>query len=238
MGTRAAVVVTGTEVLTGRVTDRNGPWIAEELRRHGVDIGQVVVVGDRPDDLAATLRHLLTRGQRPRHHHRRPRPDRRRPHRPGRRRRAAAARCGWTRPSPSGSRAIVERARRAARLADGPGVHRGGHPQAGAGARGRARCSSRSAPPPGSSCRRRRARPLPRSSCCPARPASCAACGTPRSPPAWSVGPCADGPSCASTRCGCGTPRSPSWRRPCGGTPTSPAGSRSPPACATASSRS
>ncbi len=62
MGTRAAVVVTGTEVLTGRVTDRNGPWIAEELRRHGVDIGQVVVVGDRPDDLTATLRHLLTAG--------------------------------------------------------------------------------------------------------------------------------------------------------------------------------
>ncbi len=58
MGTRAAVVVTGTEVLTGRVPDRNGPWLAEQLRRHGVDIGQVVVVGDRPDDLAAVLRHL------------------------------------------------------------------------------------------------------------------------------------------------------------------------------------
>jgi len=62
VGTRAAVVVTGTEVLTGRVTDRNGPWVAEQLRRHGVDIGQVVVVGDRPDDLAAALRHLLSAG--------------------------------------------------------------------------------------------------------------------------------------------------------------------------------
>jgi molybdenum cofactor synthesis domain-containing protein len=55
---RAGIVVTGTEVLTGRVTDRNGPWLAEELRRRGVDVGQVVVVGDRPDDLAAALRYL------------------------------------------------------------------------------------------------------------------------------------------------------------------------------------
>lgn len=52
---RAGIVVTGTEVLTGRVSDRNGPWLAERLRQHGVDVGQVVVVGDRPDDLRAAL---------------------------------------------------------------------------------------------------------------------------------------------------------------------------------------
>ncbi len=62
MGTRAAVVVTGTEVLTGRVADRNGPWLAEQLRREGVDIGQVVVVGDRPEDLASALRYLAAAG--------------------------------------------------------------------------------------------------------------------------------------------------------------------------------
>ncbi len=56
---RAGVVVTGTEVLTGRVADRNGPWLAEQLRRLGVDVGRVVVVGDRPADLEAALRHLL-----------------------------------------------------------------------------------------------------------------------------------------------------------------------------------
>jgi len=59
MRLRAGVVVTGTEVLTGRVADRNGPWLAEQLRAVGVDIGRLVVVGDRPDDLAAALRHLL-----------------------------------------------------------------------------------------------------------------------------------------------------------------------------------
>jgi nicotinamide-nucleotide amidase len=35
MATRAGIVVTGTEVLTGRVVDRNGPWLAERLRELG-----------------------------------------------------------------------------------------------------------------------------------------------------------------------------------------------------------
>jgi nicotinamide-nucleotide amidase len=43
-------------VLTGRVTDRNGPWLAEQLRVYGVDVTYVLVVGDRPDDLRAALR--------------------------------------------------------------------------------------------------------------------------------------------------------------------------------------
>jgi len=58
MSARAAVLVTGTEVLTGRVPDANGPWLAERLRGLGVDIGVVTVVGDRPEDLAAALRFL------------------------------------------------------------------------------------------------------------------------------------------------------------------------------------
>jgi nicotinamide-nucleotide amidase len=62
VGTRAGVVVTGTEVLTGRVTDRNGPWLAEQLRRLGVDIAHVVVVGDRPDDLTGALEFLVGTG--------------------------------------------------------------------------------------------------------------------------------------------------------------------------------
>ena len=62
MVTRAGIVVTGTEVLTGRVADRNGPWLAEQLRRLGVDVGHVVVVGDRPDDLRAALAFLAGTG--------------------------------------------------------------------------------------------------------------------------------------------------------------------------------
>ena len=62
MGIRAGVVVTGTEVLTGRVADRNGPWLAEKLRELGVDIGHVVVVGDRPEDLWGALDFLAGTG--------------------------------------------------------------------------------------------------------------------------------------------------------------------------------
>ncbi len=62
MSVRAGIVVTGTEVLTGRVADRNGPWLAEQLRALGVDVGHVVVVGDRPDDLLAALGFLAGTG--------------------------------------------------------------------------------------------------------------------------------------------------------------------------------
>jgi nicotinamide-nucleotide amidase len=59
---RAGIVVTGTEVLTGRVTDRNGPWLAEQLRQLGVDVGHVVLVGDRPEDMRGALAFLAGTG--------------------------------------------------------------------------------------------------------------------------------------------------------------------------------
>ena len=34
---RAGILVTGTEVLTGIISDRNGPWLSERLREIGVD---------------------------------------------------------------------------------------------------------------------------------------------------------------------------------------------------------
>jgi nicotinamide-nucleotide amidase len=55
---RAGIVVTGTEVLTGRIADRNGPWISERLAELGVDVAHILVVGDRPDDLDAALRFM------------------------------------------------------------------------------------------------------------------------------------------------------------------------------------
>jgi nicotinamide-nucleotide amidase len=58
----AGIVVTGTEVLTGRVSDRNGPWLSERLRELGVDHSYTVVVGDRREDMDEALRFLAARG--------------------------------------------------------------------------------------------------------------------------------------------------------------------------------
>jgi nicotinamide-nucleotide amidase len=62
MTARAGIVVTGTEVLTGRVVDRNGPWLAERLRELGVDVAHNIVVGDRPDDVRDALGWLASAG--------------------------------------------------------------------------------------------------------------------------------------------------------------------------------
>jgi nicotinamide-nucleotide amidase len=60
MAARAGIVVTGTEVLTGRVADQNGPWLAERLREIGVDIAHTIVVGDRPQDVRDALGWLAS----------------------------------------------------------------------------------------------------------------------------------------------------------------------------------
>ncbi len=57
-GVRAGILVTGTEVLSGYVTDRNGPWISERLADLGVEVEEITVVGDRPEDLEGALRHM------------------------------------------------------------------------------------------------------------------------------------------------------------------------------------
>jgi nicotinamide-nucleotide amidase len=59
---RAGIVVTGTELLSGRITDRNGPWLAQRLGELGVEVAHLVCVGDRPVDLAAALRFLASQG--------------------------------------------------------------------------------------------------------------------------------------------------------------------------------
>jgi nicotinamide-nucleotide amidase len=59
---RAGVVVTGTEVLTGRVQDRNGPWLAERLLELGVELAHTTICGDRPEDMAAALRFQADQG--------------------------------------------------------------------------------------------------------------------------------------------------------------------------------
>lgn len=59
---RAGIVVTGTEVLTGRIADSNGPWVSERLAELGVEVAHILVVADRPDDLEAALRFMAAEG--------------------------------------------------------------------------------------------------------------------------------------------------------------------------------
>jgi nicotinamide-nucleotide amidase len=59
---RAGIVVTGTEVLTGRVQDANGPWIADRLLELGVELAHITICGDRPADIEAQLRFLSDQG--------------------------------------------------------------------------------------------------------------------------------------------------------------------------------
>jgi nicotinamide-nucleotide amidase len=62
MSARAGVVVTGTEVLTGRVRDTNGPWLADRLLELGIELAHITICGDRPEDMEAALRFQADQG--------------------------------------------------------------------------------------------------------------------------------------------------------------------------------
>lgn len=53
---RAAIVVTGSELVRGQRSDRNGPFLAAELVRLGLDPARIEIVGDGAEDLEETFR--------------------------------------------------------------------------------------------------------------------------------------------------------------------------------------
>jgi nicotinamide-nucleotide amidase len=57
---RAAIVVTGSELVRGDRTDLNGPFLARSLLSLGVEPAQVRIVGDAPAELEAAIRDGLT----------------------------------------------------------------------------------------------------------------------------------------------------------------------------------
>jgi nicotinamide-nucleotide amidase len=59
---RAGIVVTGTEVLTGRVRDRNGPWLSDRLFELGVELAHITICGDRREDMLAQLAFMADQG--------------------------------------------------------------------------------------------------------------------------------------------------------------------------------
>lgn len=57
---RAAVVVTGSELVRGERSDRNGPFLAAEALRLGLEPERITIVGDRPEDLERALSEGFT----------------------------------------------------------------------------------------------------------------------------------------------------------------------------------
>ena len=57
---RAAIVASGTELVRGDRHDRNGPYLAADLLRRGVEPAAITIVGDDPADLGPALREGLT----------------------------------------------------------------------------------------------------------------------------------------------------------------------------------
>ncbi len=55
-------MVTGTEVLTGRVRDRNGPWLSDRLLELGVELAHITICGDRREDMLAQLGFMAAQG--------------------------------------------------------------------------------------------------------------------------------------------------------------------------------
>jgi nicotinamide-nucleotide amidase len=53
---RCVVVVTGSELVRGERTDRNGPFLAQEALSLGLDPARILIVGDREDELESALR--------------------------------------------------------------------------------------------------------------------------------------------------------------------------------------
>jgi nicotinamide-nucleotide amidase len=53
---RALIVVTGSELVRGERTDLNGPFLAREALRLGLEPARIAIVGDAPAELEAALR--------------------------------------------------------------------------------------------------------------------------------------------------------------------------------------
>ena len=56
---RAVVVVTGSELVRGERTDRNGPFLAAEALKNGLEPARITIVGDAPAELEVVLREAL-----------------------------------------------------------------------------------------------------------------------------------------------------------------------------------
>ena len=54
----AAILVIGNEVLSGKITDTNSPYLCRELRMLGVDVGRILTIADEVDLIAREVQAL------------------------------------------------------------------------------------------------------------------------------------------------------------------------------------
>lgn len=59
---RAAILVTGTEVLTATIRDENGPWLSGQMTELGIELVEILIVADHRDDLRRGLEHMAGLG--------------------------------------------------------------------------------------------------------------------------------------------------------------------------------
>src|SRR5438874_11384832 len=59
----AAIIVIGNEILSAKVQDENGPWLARELRDLGVELRRIETVPDEVPLIVDALRRCLSSAQ-------------------------------------------------------------------------------------------------------------------------------------------------------------------------------
>src|SRR5215467_10509828 len=56
----AGIIVIGNEILSGKTSDENSPYLARELRNLGVDVRKISVIPDETDVIAMEVRGFST----------------------------------------------------------------------------------------------------------------------------------------------------------------------------------
>src|SRR5262245_20670134 len=57
----AGIIIIGNEILSGKVTDTNAPFLTRELRALGVDLKRILTIPDDLDEIAAAVREFRPR---------------------------------------------------------------------------------------------------------------------------------------------------------------------------------
>src|SRR5262245_66660028 len=57
----AAIIVSGNEILSGKVVDTNAPFLTRELRAIGVTLKRILTIPDEVDDIAEAVKEFRPR---------------------------------------------------------------------------------------------------------------------------------------------------------------------------------